>query len=143
MGDIMVESSRLKGASVKEQGVPSLIDELPVLLVAACFAKGKTILESIAELRVKETDRIRSMCENLQKMGAKIVIRRRAGREDLIIEGVGKLRGARVRSFGDHRTAMSMVIAGLKAEGVTRIDDVSCIAKSFPGFLSILKPLLR
>ena len=143
MGDITVKSSKLKGVRVKREGIPSLIDELPVLMVAACFAKGKTILEGVGELRVKETDRIRSMSENLKKMGAKIVIRKRLGREDLIIEGVNKLRGAEVRSFADHRTAMSMVIAGLKAEGNTLIDDVSCIDKSFPEFLSILKPLLR
>ncbi|TRZ50310.1 3-phosphoshikimate 1-carboxyvinyltransferase, partial [bacterium] len=106
-------------------------------------AKGETVLEGVEELRVKETDRIRSMKENLQKMGAKIVIRRRRGKEDLIIEGVNKLHGAKVSSFNDHRTAMSMVVAGLAAEGATRIDDISCLAKSFPEFLTTLKPLIQ
>jgi len=143
MGDIIVKSSALNGARVRKEEIPSLIDELPVLMVAACFAKGETVLEGVEELRVKETDRIRSMKENLQKMGAKIVIRRRRGKEDLIIEGVNKLHGAKVSSFNDHRTAMSMVVAGLAAEGATRIDDISCLAKSFPEFLTTLKPLIQ
>jgi len=143
MGDIIVKSSALNGARVRKEEIPLLIDELPVLMVAACLAKGRTVLEGVQELRVKETDRIRSMSENLKKMGAKIVIRKRSGKEDLIIRGVKELQGAKVSSFNDHRTAMSMVIAGLKATSPTRIDDVSCIAKSFPEFLTILKPLIR
>ena len=143
MGDIIVKSSRLKGVKVSKEEIPSLIDELPVLMVAACFARGKTVLEGVQELRVKETDRIGSMSENLLKMGAKIRVCRGKDGEDLIIEGVPRLYGASVRGFRDHRTAMSMIVAGLKAEGPTKIDDISCIAKSFPGFLVILKSLIR
>ena len=143
LGDIIVESSILKATKVKKEEIPSLIDELPILMIAACFAKGKTVLEGVRELRVKETDRIKSMCGNLRKMGAKLEIITRLGSERLIIQGVGALRGAKVCSFGDHRTAMSMVVAGLKAKGDTIIDDVSCISKSFPEFLTFLKPLIQ
>jgi len=141
MGDLIVRSSFLKGTVVNKKEIPTLIDELPVLMVAASLAQGKTILKGTGELRVKETDRIRSMCENLRKMGAKIKIAKGAHSEDIIIEGVKQLRGAKVKSFGDHRTAMSMVVAGFVAQGQTLIDDVSCISKSFPDFLKILKIL--
>jgi 3-phosphoshikimate 1-carboxyvinyltransferase len=143
MGDVIVKSSSLRGTVVKRQEIPSLIDELPVLMVAACLAKGKTVFEGAAELRVKETDRIRSMQENLTSMGAHIKVERTAGCENIVIEGAKKLKGAKVRSFSDHRTAMSMVIAGLTASGITSVDNLDCINKSFPDFLSLLKPLLH
>ncbi|MDD4953785.1 MAG: 3-phosphoshikimate 1-carboxyvinyltransferase [Candidatus Omnitrophica bacterium] len=141
MGDIIVKSSRLKGTLIKKEEIPSLIDELPILMVAACFAKGLTAFQGVDELRVKETDRIKSMIENLSKIGAKIQNLKAGKMENIIIEGEKPLRGKRVRSFGDHRTAMSMVVAGLAASGQTSIDDVSCIAKSFPDFLKILNTL--
>lgn len=141
-GNIIVRSSKLKGAVVKKHEVPSLIDELLVLMVAACFAHGETVFEDVGELRVKETDRIRSMCENLTRMGAKITVAGDAKCENIIIEGKKALQGTKVKSFSDHRTAMSMAIAGLAAEGSTSIDDLSCIDKSFPGFLILLKSLI-
>ena len=140
-GDLLVKNSSLRGTIIKKEEIPSLIDEIPILMVAACIAKGKTIFKDVGELRVKETDRIRSMSENLRKMGAKISVFRFRGREKIIIRGVKQLRGTQVRSFGDHRTAMSMIVAGLTAIGETKIDDISCINKSFPNFLSILKTL--
>ncbi len=143
MGDIVVKGSSLRGVTVKKEEIPSLIDELPILMVAASYAKGKTVLEGAGELRLKETDRIRSMSENLKKMGADIVISKAAGSENIVIRGVKQLKGARVKAFGDHRTAMSMVIAGLKASGKTTIDDTSCIDKSFPHFLSLLKSIIE
>jgi 3-phosphoshikimate 1-carboxyvinyltransferase len=141
MGDIVIRSSKLKGTVVKKSEVPSLIDELPVLMVAACFARGETIFEGVGELRVKETDRIKSMCENLTRMGAKISVGRDTNSESIIIEEKKRLKGAKVKSFSDHRTAMSMIIAGLAAAGKTQIDDASCISKSFPDFLKILRLL--
>jgi len=111
-------------------------------MVAACIAGGRTVFEGVGELRVKETDRIRSMSENLKKMGAKIAVFKTDNLEKIIIQGIKQLKGARVRSFGDHRTAMSMIAAGLTAEDETTIDDISCIDKSFPNFLNILKTLL-
>jgi len=140
-GDLLVKNSSLRGTIIKKEEIPSLIDEIPILMVAACIAKGKTIFKDVGELRVKETDRIRSMSENLRKMGAEISVFRFRGREKIIIRGVKQLRGTQVRSFGDHRTAMSMIVAGLTAIGETKIDDISCINKSFPNFLSILKTL--
>ncbi|MCM8795604.1 MAG: 3-phosphoshikimate 1-carboxyvinyltransferase [Candidatus Omnitrophica bacterium] len=142
MADISVMHSVLKGTRVKKEEIPSLIDELPILMVAACFAKGMTVLEGVGELRVKETDRIRSMVENLRKMGASIEVRRTRHLENIIIKGVETLKGTRVSSFGDHRTAMSMIIAGLNAKGNTLIDDIGCIDKSFPEFPRLLKSLL-
>ncbi len=143
VGDIIVRYSNLKGAIIKAKEAPSLIDELPILMVAACFSRGRTILEGVRELRIKETDRVRSMTENLTKMGADIRVVKIAGSEKIIIEGGRKLQGAKVRSFGDHRTAMSMIIAGLNSKGNTEIDDVDCIKKSFPNFLNILVQIVR
>jgi 3-phosphoshikimate 1-carboxyvinyltransferase len=143
MGDLVVGSSILKGIKVKRTEIPSLIDELPILMVAACYAEGETIFEGVSELRVKETDRIRSMSENLCKMGASIKIVETCGIENIVIRGVKELVGTKVRSFGDHRTAMSMIIAGLKAKGRTIIDDIGCINKSFPNFLAILNFLSK
>jgi 3-phosphoshikimate 1-carboxyvinyltransferase len=143
MGDIVVKSSRLKATVVRKAEVPSLIDELPVLMVATSAAAGKSVFVGVQELHLKETDRIKSMCDNLRKMGADISISKSGSSEQIIIQGVRQLKGARVSSFGDHRTAMSMVVAGLAAKGRTKIDDISCINKSFPGFTGVLKSLTK
>lgn len=143
MGDVSVKCSRLRGTRVLKNEIPSLIDELPVLMVAASLASGKSVFEGVGELRVKETDRIRSMSENLKKMGADVRIECSKGGENIIITGVNSLNGAKVKSFGDHRTAMSMVVAGLAAKGATHIDDVSCISKSFPGFIKKINSLMK
>ena len=142
-GDIIVNSSRLKGTVINSKEIPSLIDELPVLMVAACFAQGVTRIRSVGELRVKETDRINSMLMNLSRMGADIHLIKTGSREDIIIHGPCVLHGARLKSFGDHRTAMSMVVAALVAQGESRIDDRDCINKSFPGFLATLNKLIK
>ncbi len=120
-----------------------MIDEIPVLMVAACYARGTTVFPDIGELRVKETDRIFSMSKNLNKMGARIKVRKTGSGEDIIVEGVGGLKGAGLKSFGDHRTAMSLVIAALCAQGQSTLDDVKCIAKSFPGFLQAVRSLVN
>jgi 3-phosphoshikimate 1-carboxyvinyltransferase len=138
MGDLQVYTSKLKGTVIKHKETPSLIDELPVLMVAACFASGRTVFEGVSELRIKETDRIKSMSRNLVKMGANIAVSTSGRSEKIIIDGVKELKGARVRSFGDHRTAMSLVVAGMAASGKTYIDDISCINKSFPNFLRLI-----
>jgi len=111
--------------------------------VAACNALGRSVFEGVEELRVKETDRIRSMSENLKKMGADIRVIKTPKSEKIIIRGGKGLIGATVKSFGDHRTAMSMVVAGLVAQGKTRIDNITCINKSFPNFLSLLKTVIQ
>lgn len=140
-GDLIAKSSALKATRVSKKEIPSLIDELPVLMVAATQAKGRTVFSGVGELRIKESDRIKSMADNLKKMGACIKVSGRSGREDVIVSGPVQLKGARVKSFGDHRIAMSMVVAGQVAKGDTLIEDISCISKSFPGFLKALKAL--
>jgi len=141
VGDIIVKSSGLKGIRVGRREIPSLIDELPILMVAACCAKGTTLFEGVEELRVKETDRINSMMQNLRKMGADIRVKQLKSKSNIIIRGAKRLVGTKVSSFGDHRTAMSMIIAGLRATGPTIIDEVDCINKSFPDFLKVLRGL--
>jgi 3-phosphoshikimate 1-carboxyvinyltransferase len=142
MGNITVKSSVLKGTVVRKEEIPSLIDELPVLMVAAAFARGKTVFNGVEELRVKETDRIASMMINLKAMGGDCRVSGVGLAEKIIINGKGRLNGAKVKSFSDHRTAMSMMIAGMAACGRTEIDDIKCIGKSFPGFTAILKSLV-
>jgi 3-phosphoshikimate 1-carboxyvinyltransferase len=142
-GDLLIKSSKLNGTRVKKEEIPFLIDELPILMVAACYAQGKTVFEGVGELRVKETDRISSMSSNLNKMGAKIEVTKGVKSEYIIIQGARKLTGCHLKSFGDHRTAMSTVVAGLAAYGRSRIDDIGCISKSFPDFLNILRVLVR
>jgi len=133
--DLRVQTSRLKAVHVPKKEVPSLIDELPILMVLATQAKGKSWFRGVEELRVKETDRIVSMVTQLQAMGAKIGVQGNA----IWVEGPSPLAGITVRSFGDHRTAMSFVIAGMIASGKTTVRDIECIRTSFPNFLSLLK----
>jgi len=140
--DLVIKSSNLKGVAIKENVMPRLIDELPILMVAASLAKGRSVFEGIGELRVKETDRIKSMAANLSRMGVKIKIRAKANKEIAVVEGAKVLKGANLKSFGDHRTAMSMVIAALCANSPSRIDDVGCISKSFPDYFKVLHSLL-
>ena len=149
VGDIVVKASDLKAVTIREGEIPSLIDELPILMVCACFAKGKTSIKDVGELRVKETDRLNSMVFNLRRMGADIKIKsQRSSRhlgcrdknkiETIVINGGKALKGTKLSSYEDHRTAMSLIIAGLKAEGKSCLDDIDCIKKSFPDFLEIL-----
>ncbi|MFH1128637.1 MAG: 3-phosphoshikimate 1-carboxyvinyltransferase [Candidatus Omnitrophota bacterium] len=143
IGNLLARSSILKGITIKREEIPSLIDELPILMVAACFAQGKTVLQGVEELRVKETDRIKSMCFNLRLMGARVEIVKEGNSENINIYGSRELKGAKITSFDDHRTAMSMIIAALAAKSKTEIDDIACINKSFPDFVSLLRSLSR
>ncbi len=142
VADLDIRSSRLGGTRIRSAEIPSLIDELPVLMVAASLAEGRTVIEGAGELRVKETDRIRSMSWNLKKAGVKIDTKVTAGREDIVITGSGGIKGAHFRSFGDHRTAMSMYVAALAASGVSSLDDPACVGKSFPEYFSAFKHLI-
>lgn len=136
-GEIAARYSHLKGVTIKPEQIPSVIDELPILMVAATQSEGKTIISGAGELRVKETDRIEAMVGNLSRMGADI----ESSKDDIIIRGPSRLVGSAVDSFNDHRTAMSMVVAGLIAHGRTTIKDVDCINISFPGFFETLSQL--
>ena len=137
VGDIEVRGSNLRGTVVQGEAIPRLIDEIPILAVVACFAKGETVIKGARELRVKETDRIRAIKIELTKMGAQI-----EEKEDgMVIKGVGKLEGAQCQSHGDHRIAMALAVAGLCARGKTQVLDSGCIATSFPHFQETLEKL--
>lgn len=133
--DILVESSPLKSAKIDKSIVPRLIDELPVFAVAATQAEGKSVISGAGELRVKETDRLRAVAENLTAMGADVSEKK----DGLEITGPTRLKGARIKTYGDHRVAMAFIVAGLIAEGDTVIDDDKCIDISFPDFTRMLK----
>ncbi|MBI2885264.1 MAG: 3-phosphoshikimate 1-carboxyvinyltransferase [Candidatus Omnitrophica bacterium] len=133
-GTITVTSSRLTGVTVPAREIPLVIDELPILMAAACAADGVTMFEEVGELKVKETDRQHSMAEGLSRLGASVTAHGRSG----IAVASSRLRGAVVESYGDHRTAMSLAVAGLLAEGETRIRGAECVSKSFGDFFEVL-----
>ena len=136
-GTITVKSAKLHGTTVEATEAALLIDELPILMVAACAAEGETVtrLRGIQELRVKETDRLESMCQGLSLLNARLITS--PDGSDVIIHG-NKLLGRTVESHQDHRTAMSLAIAGLLAEGETRVRNAGCIAKSLGNFFELL-----
>ena len=134
-GTVELEAGPLRGLVLEAADVPGLIDELPILMVAAACARGTTRLQGLGELRVKETDRVRSMVVALGRLGLRI---RLGAAEGVELEG-GRLRGAVVDSAGDHRTAMSLAVAGLVADGATTVRGVECVAKSFPEFFDFLQ----
>ncbi len=139
VADVVARTSELRGVEVGGEWIPRLIDELPILAVAATQAKGRTVVRDAAELRVKETDRVATTVEELRKLGAEIEARP----DGFIVEGPTELRGARVESHGDHRLAMSLAVAGLLARGETVVSDTECIADSFPGFERVLAGLRK
>jgi len=134
VADILVRTSRLKGVEIGGEVVPRAIDEFPVISVAAAFAEGNTIIRDAQELRVKETDRIAAMTTELCRLGAKV-----EAREDgMAIAGVEHLAGGSVTSHGDHRIAMSMAVAALRAQSAVVIEDTGCTTTSFPNFWELL-----
>lgn len=139
VGDIYVTSSSLKGVEIKGDVIPMAIDELPVIAVAAAFAEGTTKIRGAKELRVKESDRIRTMADSLRKLGIKVDDTYEDGMD---IEGgePNVMPGLDFNSFGDHRVAMSMCVAGLAATGKEmEINNTECIDTSFPGFEELRK----
>ncbi|MFC1561689.1 3-phosphoshikimate 1-carboxyvinyltransferase [candidate division KSB1 bacterium] len=133
--DIEVRPSKLKGLEVGGPDIPRLIDEIPILAVAAAFAEGETSVRDAGELRVKESDRINAVCTNLRKMGAKI----EELQDGMVIEGGHPLHGAEISSYEDHRIALSFAIAGLLARGHTVIHGSEWTDISFPGFFAALE----
>ncbi|MGC2063783.1 MAG: 3-phosphoshikimate 1-carboxyvinyltransferase [Thermodesulfovibrionales bacterium] len=127
-------TSGLRAVDVGGDIVPSLIDEFPILCIAAARAEGVTTIRGAEELRVKESDRIQAMATELRKMGIEV----HEFPDGLSIRGSEKLRAAEVESHGDHRIAMSMAVAGLTADGVTTIHNASAVAISFPGFFEMI-----
>lgn len=140
VGDIMVKSSRLKGIEIKGDMIPRAIDELPVVAVAAAFAEGTTTIKDAKELKVKETDRIESMTSELRRIGVKVT----PLPDGMTIEG-GKrpIGNDSCNSWGDHRVAMSMIVAGLSSEKGITISNTDCIDTSFPGFMELLESVKR
>ncbi|MGB2661318.1 MAG: 3-phosphoshikimate 1-carboxyvinyltransferase [Candidatus Omnitrophota bacterium] len=138
-GDIRVRTSDLKGTVIRPEEIPLLIDEVPVLIVAAVTAEGETRIQGISELRVKETDRIKSMTNNFSKLGIKIV---EEGDTLIINGGCKKFSAADLDSYGDHRTAMAMAMAALVSDGECLIRDTDCVKTSYPGFFDDLQNLI-
>lgn len=134
VADILVKSSDLNGVEISGDLIPRAIDEFPVISVAAAFAQGVTTITEAAELRVKETDRIAAMCDTLTTLGVCI----EPLTDGMRIEGNETLSGGNVNSFGDHRIAMSLAVAGLRASGDVSIIDTACTETSFPGFWELL-----
>lgn len=139
VADILVRSSSLRGVEIGGKTVPRAIDEFPVICVAAACAEGKTIIRDAKELRVKETDRIAAMAANLRRAGVRV----EETEDGMEIAGTGRLLGCAADSFGDHRIAMSMLIGGLAASGETTVNDIGCIATSFPTFIELLERVRR
>jgi 3-phosphoshikimate 1-carboxyvinyltransferase len=138
MGDITVFTSRLKGVEIPSDMVPKLIDEVPILAIIATQAEGTTKLTGAKELRVKESDRLNAIVNNLSLMGGQI----EELEDGFIIEGQQKLKGAVVDSYGDHRIAMAFAIAGLIAEGETQIKNSECVEISMPNFFETLQEII-
>ena len=135
--DLLVKFSSLKGITIGGEIIPTLIDEIPIIAIMAAFAKGTTIIKDAAELKVKESNRIQVMVDNLKAMGADI----ESTDDGMIIHGDKDLHGAVIDSHNDHRIAMSFAIASLLADGHMTILDKNCVDISFPSFYSELNRL--
>jgi 3-phosphoshikimate 1-carboxyvinyltransferase len=135
VGDLAVTAGPLRGVSVEGALIPRLIDEIPILAVAAASAEGETEIRDAAELRVKESDRIAALAGELSRLGANVAERP----DGLMIRGGRPLAGTSCSSRGDHRVAMALAVAALVARGETRIADSGCIRTSFPDFVSLLR----
>lgn len=139
VGDIVADRAELRGASVRAEEVPALLDEVPVLAALAAVADGETRFEGVGELRVKETDRVAALVENLRALG----VAADAGPDTLVVSGTrGPLRG-RIRSFGDHRIAMAFGVLGAAPGNEVVIDDPGVVEISYPGFWQDLDSVRR
>jgi 3-phosphoshikimate 1-carboxyvinyltransferase len=136
-GDLVIKTSSLKGTVIKGDVIPRLIDEIPIIALAATQAEGQTVIQDAHELRVKETDRIETVVNELKKMGAEI----EATEDGMIINGKTPLKGASVQSHGDHRIGMMLSIASCIAEGNTTLDQSEAVAVSYPSFFDQLSRL--
>lgn len=139
VADIAAKTSRLHGTVIKGDLIPKLIDEIPVIAVAACFAEGETLIADAQELKVKESDRIKTTASELNRMGGDVT----ETDDGMIIKYTGKLHGAVCRSYDDHRIAMSAAVAALAAEGETTIVGAECSGISFPNFYELFDSLRK
>jgi 3-phosphoshikimate 1-carboxyvinyltransferase len=136
--DLLVKSSTLHGITIEGEIIPTLIDEIPVIAVMAATAEGVTTIKDAAELKVKESDRIAIVTENLLDMGCDII----PTDDGMIITGGNPLHGGNLNSYLDHRIAMSFAVAALIAEGETHMKDAECVDISYPTFYSDLNSLI-
>ncbi len=139
IGHIEIHGTSLRGTTILLEEVPNLIDEIPVIAVAAALAQGRTVIRNAKELRVKETDRITTVVNGLRAMGAEV----EEFEDGMEIEGGKPLKAATIDSCGDHRIAMAFAIAGLFAKGETTIRNTDCINTSYPGFSHHLQAVIR
>jgi 3-phosphoshikimate 1-carboxyvinyltransferase len=139
VGDVIARHSTLHGIEVPPARAPSMIDEYPILAVAAAFAEGKTVMRGLAELRVKESDRIALTAAGLAACGVAV----EEEPEGLIVAGTGGkvAGGARVATHGDHRIAMSHLVLGLASQAPVTVDEAGMIATSFPTFVALVRSL--
>lgn len=137
VADVTACATDLQGATIAGEFVVRMIDEFPILAVAATQAHGTTVVRDAEELRVKESDRIEVVVEELRALGAEIA----ACPDGFIVEGPTRLHGGLVHSHGDHRLAMALVVAGLVADGDVIVQDVDCIGDSFPGFIERMRAI--
>ena len=139
IGNVEIHGAPLTGTTILAEEIPNLIDEIPVLAVAAALATGRTVIRNARELRVKETDRITTVVNNLRAMGAEVL----EFDDGMEIVGGHPLHATDIDSFGDHRIAMAFAIAGLFATGETRIFNTDCVNTSYPGFAHHLRAILE
>lgn len=135
--DITVRTSNLHGTEIGGEIIPTLIDEIPVIALLACFAEGETVIKNAEELKVKESNRIDLMVNNLKRMGADVV----ATDDGMIIHGGKTLTGISLNCKYDHRIAMTFSIAGINADGEMDIEDAECVDVSYPDFYETLEKL--
>ena len=139
VADIRARAGALKGAEIPAERAPRMIDEYPILAVAAACARGRTVMRGLAELRVKESDRLAAIAAGLAGCGVHVAV----DGDDLIVEGAGNFPagGATIETQLDHRIAMAFLVLGLAANEPVRIDDCAPIATSFPGFIELMNGL--
>jgi 3-phosphoshikimate 1-carboxyvinyltransferase len=138
VADLSVRSHALRGTEVGGTLIPRMLDEIPAFAVAAAVAKGPTIIRDAAELRVKEVDRLAALAKELRRFGAEVEERP----DGLVLRGGASLSGCDCDSWGDHRMAMALAVAGLAATGTTSISDPLCVSSSFPDFWARLSAIL-
>lgn len=140
VGDLIIRySDNLIATTIDSDLIPRLIDEIPVIAVLATQAEGTTIIKDAKELKVKESNRIKAIVDNLKNMGADI----EELEDGMVINGKCELKGAKIKAFNDHRIAMAFSVASLISKGKTYIDNTTCIDISFPGYFNLLNTLLK
>jgi 3-phosphoshikimate 1-carboxyvinyltransferase len=138
LGNIDIKGTQLRATTIQGAEIPNVIDEIPILSVAAALAEGTTVIRDASELRVKETDRIAAVAANLRAMGATV----EEFPDGMAITGGSPLKGTRLPCYHDHRIAMAFAVAGLFADGETIIEDTACVDTSYPGFAETLREII-